>query len=74
MKIYRCKKALMAEQYNADRYWVPCQPIEIKEGTVLQVSSDPLEIATAPAIRLKTDEYWVEVYPDTLAEHFEEVG
>lgn len=73
MKKYRCKKRLLVEQYNAERYWMPCQQIEIRPGAVFQMSSDPLEIATAPGVRLQADNIWLEVYPDTLGEHFEEV-
>ena len=73
MKTYRCKKQMKVEQYNAEGYWQPCQLIEIAPGTVLQESSKPLQIAAAPCIRLENGEIWLEVMPDTLQEHFEEV-
>lgn len=73
MKIYRCKKTLITEQYNEEGYWQPCQRMEIKPGTVLQESRKPLQIGAAPCIRLENKEIWLEIMPETLAEHFEEV-
>lgn len=73
MKIYKCKKTLIAEKYNEEGYWQPCQRMEIKPGTVLRESRKPLQIGAAPCIRLENKEIWLELIPDTLAEHFEEV-
>lgn len=73
MKIYKCKKTLIAEKYDDEGYWQPCKRMEIKPGTVLQESREPLQIAAEPCIRLKNKEIWLEITPETLAEHFEEV-
>lgn len=72
MKIYRCKKTLLIEQYDEEGYWQPCQKMEIKPGTLFQESGKSLQIATAPALRLENKEMWLEVMPQTLEEHFEE--
>ena len=74
MKKYRCVKQLTMEQYDADGYWQPCKQITIAPGAVFCVSDKPLMIAAPPAVRLEAkDGLWVELMPDTLAEHFEEV-
>ena len=73
MKEYRCVKPLRIEQYDADGYWQPCKQIEIKQGVVFHESRRPLQIASAPAVRLENKDFWLELMPDTLAEHFEEM-
>lgn len=74
MTRYRCVKPLKMERYDEDGYWQPCQAITVAVGTVLQISSRPLMIAAAPAVRLEgVDGLWVELMPETLVEHFEVV-
>ena len=74
MKTYRCVQPLTVEQYNTAGYWMPCQQITITPGKMLTVSSKPLIVAAPPYIRLEAkDGLWLELMPDTLAEHFKEV-
>lgn len=74
MKRYRCVKPLTMERYDEEGYWQPCQRITVETGAEFGISQKPLMIAAAPAIRIEgANGLWVELLPETLAEHFEEI-
>lgn len=72
-KRYRCVQPMAIQQYDEDGYCMCGQVIEIKPGTEL-VAGGELCIAVPPAVRLSgPNGLWLELYPDTLRKHFQEV-
>lgn len=72
-KRYRCIEPMVIQQYDEDGYCMCGQAIEIKPGTEL-VAGGPLFLAAPPAVRLEgPNGLWLELHPDTLRKHFEEV-
>lgn len=70
---YRCSKVLVVQKYDEDGYWLPGQAITVEPGAEL-VKNGMLFLAEPPAVRLEgPDGLWMEISPETLAEHFEEV-
>lgn len=71
---YRCVKPLVVQRYDEDGYHQPGQAITVEPGTEL-VKNGMLFLADPPAVRLEgPDGLWMEIGPETLAEHFEEVS
>lgn len=76
MKRYKCIKPLLLDRYDDNGFIEEDDAMLIEVGEVFDVDeedSDYLVIASKPALRLENARYWMEIYPDTLAEHFEEV-
>lgn len=72
-RLYRCVKPLTVGQYNETGDRMPGQHIRI-EPEMRLIKMGTLSLADPPAVRLEgPDGLWIEIYPDTLAEHFEEV-
>lgn len=77
MKHYRCKERFALDRYADDGGFVPGMPMIIEEG--MEFTHDPhdyLFIARPPAVHLEAvhDDLWIEIHPDTMALHFEEVA
>lgn len=75
MKRYKCVKPLLLDSYDPDGFLEEENSTLIEVGEVFEVDeeSDYLLIANKPALRLDSPRHWIEIYPDTLAEHFEEI-
>lgn len=71
MKRYRCKKELQLDTYDEDDFLI------IKVGDTYEYSEDcqDLFIANKPAVHLTlvhpNTSQWIEIYPETLENHFE---
>lgn len=73
MKRYRCKVPLLVERYDDEGYRAVGQMVTVPAGTVMEIS-DKLQLAAPPSVRLESkDGLWVEISPQTLKKHFEEV-
>lgn len=72
MKRYRCKVPLLVERYDDKGYCVVGQTVMVQVGTVME-SSDRFLIAAPPSVRLEGCGMWLEIGPETLKKHFEEV-
>lgn len=73
---YKCIKPLLLDRYDDDGFLEEENAVQIEVGEVFEVDSDTCDyllIADKPALRLESTRHWIEIYPDTLAEHFEEV-
>ena len=80
MKKYRCKKDLILDYYDADGFSDDSKQIEINVGDIYEYNEDcqdTLIVACKPAIHLylvnDNIHQWIEIYPETLAEYFEEM-
>lgn len=78
MKKYRCIKQFALDRYDDDGFFVPGAPMIVEEGSIFEEWSDNpwdyLIVAAPPAVHLEnSDGIWIEIHPDTLALHFEEV-
>ncbi len=80
MKRYRCIKSLVVDNYDEDGY-PDEKSFEVKVGDIYECDEgcqDLLMIADKPAIHLsRVHEHiyeWVELYPEDIAEHFEELS
>ena len=80
MKTYRCKKQLMLDKYDDDGYLIEDEQCIIEVGEIYETCEDydRLYIANSPAIHLvkvhKHIMHWIEIYPETLEEYFEEIN
>lgn len=79
MKKYRCIKPIALDFYDEDGGYAERQLL-VNIGDIYEYdekSPDPLEIACEPAVHLHSarsgERDWIEIYPDTLTEHFEEM-
>ena len=72
MKKYRCKEPMMVERYDDEGYCLVGQTMTVQVGTVMEISAN-LEIAAPPSVRLEGCGMWLEIGPETLKKHFEEV-
>lgn len=73
MKKYRCKEPLVVDSYDEDGYRLYGQYITVPAGTVMKVSKE-LRLGAPPSVHLESKNgLWVEVSPETLKQHFEEV-
>lgn len=72
MKKYCCKVPLLVERYDDEGYCMPGQTVTVQVGTVM-AASDRLQIASPPSVRLEGCGMWLEIGPETLKKHFEEV-
>lgn len=78
MKTYRCKKQLMLDKYDDDGFLIENEVAFVEVGEIFETCEDyDLYIACKPAIHLElvheNIRTWIEISPETLAEHFEEV-
>lgn len=80
MAKYKCIKPLAVDSYNDEHMWEGNERI-IDVGTVWEVDTELSSnyIATNEAIHLNKvseslDSEWLEVYPETIEEHFEKVS
>ena len=76
MKRYKCIKPLFLDRYDDNGFLEEEDAMVIEVGEVYEVDDDTCDyllIADKPALRLENERHWIEIYPDTLAEHFEEV-
>ena len=75
MTRYKCIKPLLLDRYDDNGFLEEENATQIEVGEVFEVDdeSDYLLIAKKPALRLESTRHWIEIYPDTLAEHFEEL-
>lgn len=75
MKRYRCKERFALDRYAEDGRYIPGMPMIIEEGMEFNLRNY-LFIAKPPAVHLEAvhDDLWIEIHPDTLALHFEEVA
>lgn len=74
MKNYICIKPLQLECYDNDGFVVENKYVEIGKGEVFQ--DDELKfrcVGGEDSIRLENDTQWIEITPETLKEHFEEI-
>lgn len=72
-KRYVCKKPLVVQRYDQDGFHMPGRAIVVEPGTEL-CKNGMLFLADPPAVRLEgVDGLWMEIAPNTLEEHFEEV-
>ena len=74
---YKCVKPLHLDLYDDNGCWVEEEgglTIEVGEVFELDEDCDRLLIANSPAVRLQNTRRWIEIYPDTLAEHFVKEG
>ena len=76
MKRYKCIKPLLLDSYDDDGFLEEENAMQIEVGEVYEMDDDTCDyllIASKPALRLENARNWIEIYPDTLAEHFEEL-
>ena len=80
MKRYRCKKELVLDRYDGDGFYDDSEPCVINVGDIYEYDEDCQErlfIANKPAVHLllvhDRIHNWIEIYPETLSEFFEEV-
>ena len=76
MKRYKCIKPLLLDRYDDNGFFEEENALQIEVGEVYEMDDDTCDyllIASKPALRLKNARRWIEIYPDTLAEHFEEM-
>lgn len=70
---YRCIKPIAVQRYDEDGYWMPDQAFVVEPGAEF-TKNGMLFVASPPAVRLEgADGLWMEIHPDALVEHFEEV-
>lgn len=70
---YRCVKPLIVQRYDEEGYHMPGQAISVAPGTEF-TKNGMLFLADPPAVRLEgADGLWMEIGPETLEAHFEEV-
>lgn len=74
-KEYRCVKPFALDRIDEDGFAVWGYPVIIERGTIFTKCDAPLVVAVAPAVRLENaNGMWIEIHPDTLELHFEEVA
>lgn len=74
MKNYICIKPLQLECYDDDGFVVKNKYFEVSKGKVLQRSDGKFRcVGGNDSIRLENDNQWLEISPETLKEHFEEL-
>lgn len=78
MKRYKCKKQLILDLCDADGFYVDGEYRFVEVGEVYETYDDyRLEISDKPAVHLERVHEnicgWIEVYPETLDEYFEEM-
>lgn len=75
MKKYICVKVLQLEMYGDNGESLE-EAMEVDEGTVWEIEQTAYNmIASNEGIRLINDKgHWIEIYSDTLNEHFEQIG
>lgn len=80
MKKYKCKKPLILDKYDDDGFLIENEQAIVEIGEVFETCEEYEErllVICKPAIHLeKVHENicsWIEIYPETLAEHFEEM-
>jgi hypothetical protein len=76
MKRYKCIKPLLLDRYDDNGFFEEENAALVEVGEVYEMEDntcDYLLIANKPALRLENSRHWIEIYPDTLAEHFEEM-
>lgn len=76
MKRYKCIKPMHLDIYDENGFLKEENSGVIDVGEIYAMNDDTrdcLLIASKPAIRLENARCWIEIYPITLAEHFEEL-
>lgn len=80
MKKYRCIRALVLDSCDDDSGLVENERTEVAIGDIYECDEqhqEPLLAAAKPAVHLERNHgdvrSWIEVYPDTLVKHFEEI-
>lgn len=74
MKNYICIKPLQLECYDDDGFVVENKYFWVSKGEVLQRSDGKFRcVGGNDSIRLENDNQWLEISPETLKEHFEEM-
>lgn len=80
--VYKCKKELQVYTYGKNKENAFCKkskPLTIKVGDTYEYDEDLQEhliVAKKPAEHLISccdvyNDYWIEIYPDTIEEHFD---
>ena len=79
MKQYKCIKSFELDEYDDNGFYTEGS-ITINEGDIYETCEDYNErllIANKPAIHLvrvhENIRHWIEIYPETLNEYFEEM-
>jgi hypothetical protein len=74
MKTYKCIKNLSLDKYDEDGFCVEGEQTVIVVGAVFREEKLQYNIvASNDAIHLESENHvWCELYPDTIAEYFEE--
>lgn len=79
MKYYKCIKTLHLDMYDENGFFTEGRTT-VNEGDIYETCEDYNErllIANKPAIHLVREHenirHWIEIYPETLAEHFKEM-
>ncbi len=80
MKRYKCKKALVLDCCDDDGFLIENKQHVVMVGDIYEYdeeNQEPLITAAKPAVHLerrrKKSYDYIEIYPETLAEHFEEL-
>lgn len=82
MKRFRCKKELILDFYDDYGFYIDDKWITVNVGDIYECDEDcqePLMVAADGAIHLERVHnndnigQWIEIYPETLAEYFEEI-
>ena len=76
MKQYKCIKPLLLDRYDDNGFLEEEDAMPREVGEVYDIDDDICDyllVANKPALRLENERHWIEIYPDTLAEHFKEV-
>jgi hypothetical protein len=76
MKQYKCTKPLLLDRYDDNGFLEEEDAMLIEVGEIYDIDDDTCDyllVANKPALRLENERHWIEIYPDTLAEHFKEV-
>lgn len=79
MARYKCVKRLALDKYDDDGFLIENEVCFVEIGDIYETCEDyGLYISCKPAIHLelihKNIGHWIEIYPDTLAEHFVKEG
>ena len=80
MKKFKCIKPLILDKYDDDGFLLENEQAIVDIGEVYETCEDYNErlfVACKPAIHLErvheNIDSWIEIYPETLKEYFEEV-